>query len=221
MSVNSFKIEKIKADLLNDFGKVFIPQFARSPLKSLSTLVLLFVFIISGIAQNTIELNIGDTVAEFSTLDENGSEWKSENVTSPFLVVYFYPAAMTGGCTKQACAYRDDKASFDELGVTVVGVSGDEVQNLKHFKDSYQLNFRLLSDNEGVISTIFGVPTGKGGSITREIEGENYELVRGITTPRWTYVLDKDRKIIYKNADVDAVEDAKNVKNVIREYLKG
>ncbi len=190
-------------------------------MKRISTFFILFALTFSGMAQNSNELNVGDTITEFSTLDENGTLWESANVSSPFLVVYFYPAAMTGGCTKQACAYRDDKASFDALGVTVVGVSGDEVKNLKHFKDSYQLNFPLLSDNEGVISSIFGVPTGKGGSITREIEGENYLLVRGITTPRWTFVLDKDRKIIYKNADVNAVEDAEKVKKVIQNYLKG
>ena len=190
-------------------------------MKYFLTLVALFVLTISSFAQNTNELNVGDTISEFSTLDENGAIWESAKVSSGFLVVYFYPAAMTGGCTKQACAYRDDKASFDKLGVTVVGVSGDEVPNLKHFKDSYQLNFPLLSDNEGNISRIFGIPTGKGGSITREIEGENYVLVRGITTPRWTFVLDKDRKIIYKNAEVDAVEDAENVKKSIQNYLKG
>ena len=190
-------------------------------MKNLSILFMLFAIVFQSLAQNTTELNVGDTISEFSTLDENGAIWESAKVSSNFLVVYFYPAAMTGGCTKQACAYRDDKASFDALGVTVVGISGDEVKNLKHFKDSYQLNFPLLSDNKGNVARIFGIPTGEGGSITREIHGENYLLVRGITTPRWTFVLDKNRKIIYKNAEVNAIEDAKNVKNVIQNYLKG
>ena len=156
----------------------------------------------------------------FSALDDQSNVWNSSNVKSDFLVVYFYPAAMTGGCTKQACAYRDDKASFDELGVTVVAISGDEVKNLKYFKDSYQLNFPLLSDNEGTISKTFGVPTNKGGEITREINGENFLLVRGITTPRWTFVLNKERKVIYKNAKVNAEEDSKNVKEIIKNYSK-
>ena len=190
-------------------------------MKNLSILCIFITVAFQSLAQNTDELKVGDTISEFSTLDENGDIWESAKVSSSFLVVYFYPAAMTGGCTKQACAYRDDKASFDALGITVVGVSGDEVKNLKHFRDSYQLNFPLLSDNEGNISKIFGVPTGKGGSITREIEGENYELFRGVTTPRWTFVLDKNRKIIYKNAEVNAVEDAKKVKYAIENYLKG
>jgi peroxiredoxin Q/BCP len=183
----------------------------------LATIAFLFITI-HLMSQEIKETKLGDTIAKFSALDDHGNIWKSTNAKSDFLVVYFYPAAMTGGCTKQACAYRDDKASFDALGVTVVAISGDEVGNLKHFKESYQLNFPLLSDNEGNISKIFGVPANKGGEITREINGENFLLVRGITTPRWTFVLNKERKIIYKNAEVNAEEDSKNVKEIIKNY---
>lgn len=187
-------------------------------MKKLATFIAVILITITTMSQNSRELEKGDTVANFSALDDEGNVWKSANVKTDFLVVYFYPAAMTGGCTKQACAYRDDKASFDKLGVTVVGVSGDEVKNLQYFKEAYQLNFPLLSDNEGNISKIFGIPTNKGGEITREIGGENLLLLRGITTPRWTFVLDKNRKIIYKNAEVNAAEDSKNVKEVVENY---
>ena len=180
-----------------------------------------FIFItITLVSQEINEIKLGDKIDDFSALDDQINVWNSSNVKSDFLVVYFYPAAMTGGCTKQACAYRDDKASFDELGVTVVAISGDEVKNLKYFKDSYQLNFPLLSDNEGTISKTFGVPTNKGGEITREINGENFLLVRGITTPRWTFVLNNERKVIYKNAKVNTEEDSKNVKEIIKNYSK-
>jgi len=164
------------------------------------------------------ELKEGDNVANFSALDAEGNLWDSSTVETDFLVVYFYPAAMTGGCTKQACAYRDDKTSFDELGITVVGVSGDDVKNLQYFKEVYNLNFPLLSDNKGVISATFGIPTKKGGEITREINGENLSLFRGITTPRWTFVLNKNREIIFKNAEVNAAEDSKKVKAIIEKY---
>jgi len=179
--------------------------------------MILFITTIS-IAQNNNELGIGDKVSTFTALDENGNVWNSEKVTSNFLVIYFYPAAMTGGCTKQACSYRDDKLTFDKLSATIIGVSGDEVKNLQHFKASYELNFPLLSDNDGTISKTFGVPTSKGGSITREIEGENYLLTRGITTPRWTFILDKNRIIIYKNTSVNASEDSKIIKEVIQSH---
>lgn len=187
--------------------------------KILSALIFSIITLIS-FGQDNISLNLNDRVPAFSGLDDNDNIWESNAVTSDFLVIYFYPAAMTSGCTKQACAYRDDKINFEKLSAIIIGVSGDEVKNLKHFKDSYQLNFPLLSDKEGLISKAFGVPTGKGGAITREIEGENYLLIRGITTPRWTFVLDKDRKIIYKNTQVNAVDDNKKVKEAIKNYLK-
>lgn len=176
-------------------------------------IIILTIITFSSQAQN--EKKLGDKISKFSAIDEEGNTWKSSDIKTDFIVVYFYPAAMTGGCTKQACAYRDDKASFDELGVTVIGVSGDEVKNLKYFKDAYQLNFPLLSDTNGNISTLFGVPTKNGGSITREIGGEEFLLTRSITTPRWTFVLNKERKIIYKNAEVNASEDSKKVKEII------
>jgi peroxiredoxin Q/BCP len=189
-------------------------------MKYILTAALTMAITIIGSAQDSTQLNLNDKVDIFNGLDDNGVNWSSETVKTDFLVVYFYPAAMTGGCTKQACAYRDDKVNFDKLGVTVIGVSGDEVKNLKHFKDSYQLNFKLISDTNGEISKKFKVPTTDGGSINREIEGENYLLVRGITTPRWTFVLDKDRKIIYKNAEVNATEDSKKVKELINSFIK-
>lgn len=189
-------------------------------MKKIISIIALLTLTFSVIAQKPSELKIGDKIAEFSGLDDKGIIWKSTTIKSDFIVIYFYPAAMTGGCTKQACAYRDNKASFDEMGVAVIGVSGDEVKNLKHFKEAYQLNFPLISDNEGSISKTFRVPTSKGGSITREIKGENYLFSRGITTPRWTFILDKDRKIIYKNSQVDAVDDSKEVLKIIKNYVE-
>lgn len=186
-------------------------------MKTIMTFGFLIAFTISGFSQS---LNVGDKVSDFSAVSDNETIWKSADISSEFLVVYFYPAAMTGGCTKQACAYRDNKASFDKLNVTVVGISGDEVKNLEYFKETYQLNFPLLSDNDGSISKLFGIPTNNGGEITREIGGENMLLIRGITTPRWTFILDKNRKIIYKNADVNAAEDSEVVKQVIENYTK-
>ncbi len=190
-------------------------------MKKITSILTLLTLTISVMSQNSNELRIGDQVSEFSGIDDTGVNWKSNTVNTDFLVVYFYPAAMTGGCTAQACAYRDDKATFDKIGATIIGVSGDEVKNLKVFKETSYLNFPLISDNNGAISKTFGVPTKEGGSITREVEGANYLLVRGITASRWTFVLDKDRKIIYKNEEVNAPEDAKKVLEVIKNYKKG
>lgn len=185
-------------------------------MKKITNIIALLTFSITVLAQNQNELNIGDKISDFSGTDETGAPWKSSTVKTDFLVVYFYPAAMTGGCTAQACAYRDDKAAFDKMGATIIGISGDEVKNLKQFKVAEQLNFPLISDSDGEISKTFGVPTKEGGSITREIAGENYLFERGITASRWTFVLDKNRKIIYKNTAVNAAEDSKKVLEVIK-----
>jgi len=187
-------------------------------MKNTLHLIAILLLTISCNTQNTTELKVGDRVPEFSALDDQSADWNSSTIITDFLVVYFYPAAMTGGCTAQACAYRDDKSSFDEMGATVIGVSGDEVKNLKQFKESYQLNFPLLSDTNGNIAKIFSVPTKDGGSITKEFNGDSFELTRGVTASRWTFVLDKDRKVIYKNDQVTAAEDSKNVKDIIKNY---
>tara|TARA_R110001583_G_scaffold82774_1_gene219290 strand:- start:24153 stop:24725 length:573 start_codon:yes stop_codon:yes gene_type:complete len=189
-------------------------------MKKLANIIIILLVAISTSAQNSNELKIGDQVSEFSGIDDTGTNWKSSSIKTDFLVVYFYPAAMTSGCTKQACAYRDAKVAFDKMGASIIGVSGDEVKNLKHFKESYQLNFPLISDNEGFISKIFGVTNSEGGSISRIIKGENYLFTRGITTQRWTFVLDKNRKIIYKNIEVDAAEDSKQVQKIIKNHTE-
>jgi len=188
-------------------------------MKNILQIITILLITISINAQDINELKIGDKINSFTSLDEEGNTWNSSTIKTDFLVVYFYPAAMTGGCTKQACAYRDDKVTFDNLGVSVIGVSGDEVKNLKYFKDTYQLNFPLLSDESGKISKLFGVPTKNGGTIKKEFEGEEFLFTRGITTPRWTFVLNKNMEIIYINSKVNASEDSENVKNIIKDYI--
>lgn len=91
--------------------------FKTKKMKNIITTIALFFTTFYLIAQDSKETKLGDKIADFSAFDDQGNVWKSDAVNSDFLVVYFYPAAMTGGCTAQACAYRDDKASFDELGV--------------------------------------------------------------------------------------------------------
>ena len=157
-------------------------------------------------------LEIGDSVPAFSALDDHGKAWKSTRfLGKKMLLLYFYPAAMTGGCTKQACAFRDDRAKWKEKEVEVVGVSGDEHQNLALFKRAEGLNFTLLSDLDGKMAKAFGVPAGKGGSIDRFVKGEKFTLNRGVTTKRWTFLLSKEGKVLYKNDKVQAARDSEMV----------
>ena len=168
-------------------------------------------------AQETV-LNKGHKVARFKAIADDGSTWKSKKALKKSnLVVYFYPAAMTGGCTKQACAYRDDQEDLTNLNAQVVGVSGDEVKNLELFKMAHNLNFTLLSDPKGEIAKLFGVPVKTGHkTIQREIGGQEYDLSREITTSRWTFVLDQKGKVVYKSTKVNAAEDSKAVMEALK-----
>lgn len=163
-------------------------------------------------AQNTNQLAIGDKAPAFTAKTDDGSTWKlADYVGKKNVVVYFYPAAMTGGCTKQACAYRDAQPAIESANAVVVGISGDNVEGLKLFKKAENLNFTLLSDQTGEIAKSFGVPLKDGGTITREVEGKSYDLVRGATASRWTFIIDKKGNIVYKNEQVDATKDAEAV----------
>ena len=162
-------------------------------------------------------LSVGEKAPEFKALADNGSTWEIKKfLGEKYIVVYFYPAAMTGGCTKQACSYRDHRDDLQSAGVEVIGISGDEIENLRLFKQAENLNFRLLSDENGDIAKAFGVPIGEGGAIKRTIGGTEYELVRGVTAKRWTFIVGKDKKIIYKNESVDAEKDSEEVLNFIK-----
>ena len=166
---------------------------------------------------NLDALEVGDKVPAFVALDEKGNAWSSKNFHGKkLLLVYFYPAAMTGGCTKQACAFRDDKAKWKEREVEVIGVSGDQPENLALFKEAENLNFTLLADPKGKVAKSFGVPAGKGGSIDRFVKGEKFTLNRGVTTRRWTFLVSKEGKLLYKNDKVQAAQDS----SIVLDFLK-
>jgi peroxiredoxin Q/BCP len=164
-------------------------------------------------------LQVGDNAPSFAANDQDGNLWKVEDhLGKRYLIVYFYPAAMTGGCTKQACSYRDQKSRFDDMQVEIVGISGDPVRNLKYFQEAHQLNFTLLSDVSGEIATKFGVPIGEGGMITRSINGQEKNLARMFSASRWTFLISPQGKVVYKDADVNAAEDSQKVMDFVRKH---
>jgi len=162
------------------------------------------------------DVKVGDAAPKFEAPDDTGKAWKSEDhVGKKILVVYFYPASFTGGCTKQACAFRDDMKGFNDKDVEVIGVSGDTVKAQEAFKKFHKLNFTLLADEKGDVAKAFGVPTSKGGTVKQKIDDKDEEFTRGVTAKRWTFVIDKAGKIAFKNTEVKAADDAKAVMDVI------
>jgi peroxiredoxin Q/BCP len=183
---------------------------------------LLFVALMIGVTCSAVSagelLKAGDEAPSFEAKDDTGKDWKStDHVGNKIVVVYFYPADMTGGCTKQACSFRDDKPAWKELGVEVVGVSGDSVENHQLFKQAENLNFALLADPEGEIAKKFGVPTTLGEkSIVRTIGGQEKTLTRGATTQRYTFVIDTDGKIAAAYKVADAAGDSRVVMEIVK-----
>ncbi|NWG86088.1 MAG: peroxiredoxin [Hydrogenophilaceae bacterium] len=99
---------------------------------------------------------VGEAAPEFSLADMDGRMHRLADYRGRWLVLYFYPKADTPGCTKQACALRDDWAEFGRLGVAVLGVSVDSPDELKAFAAKYHLPFPLLSDLSGRTAQAYG-----------------------------------------------------------------
>jgi len=161
---------------------------------------------------------VADKAPEFNANTHAGDLWQTQDHVGhgKYLVVYFYPAAMTGGCTKQACSYRDQATDLEGLDVEVVGVSADSVNNLRLFREAQHLNFTLLSDVNGYIAHQFGVPISKGGSFTTTIDGKEVVLKRPYTFARWTFIIGKDGKILSKDTVVDPSNDSGRALDFLR-----
>jgi thioredoxin-dependent peroxiredoxin len=159
-----------------------------------------------------VVIEVGKAAPEFEAKDDKGDVWKSsEHVGKKIVVVYFYPADLTGGCTKQACGFRDHHAELKAAGVEVIGVSGDSMQNHQLFRKVHALNFPLLADENGTVAKAFGVPLRDGATITRSVDGVEAKLTRGVTASRWTFVIGLDGNIIHKNTTVKAEKDCESV----------
>ncbi|MGD0880426.1 MAG: peroxiredoxin [Acidimicrobiales bacterium] len=100
----------------------------------------------------------GDTAPDFELPDEDGVPRRlSELASSGPVVLFFYPAAMTPGCTIESCHFRDMKAEFEAVGAQRVGISADEVDKQKKFSEKHEFDYPLLSDPDGAVATQFGV----------------------------------------------------------------
>lgn len=177
-------------------------------------------FSLAARAEAESDLKVGDAAPKFESTDDDGKAWKSEDhVGKKIIVVYFYPADCTGGCTRQAQGFRDDMETLTKMGVEVVGVSGDSVANHKVFKKVEKLNFALLADEDGSVAKAFGVPLGKGGEAKNPLDA-GAPLKRNVTAKRWTFIIGKDGKIAMKNTEVKAAEDSKAVLKAV-ESLEG
>src|SRR5690348_11486000 len=104
----------------------------------------------------TPRLEVGDQAPAFSLRDADGNTVSLKDYRGRKVVVYFYPAASTPGCTKQACDFRDNLAELNDAGLDVVGISPDKPEKLAKFRDKEGLTFPLLSDPDRTVLEAWG-----------------------------------------------------------------
>ena len=102
-------------------------------------------------------LPTGIKAPDFTLPDQNGEMRSLSNYQGQKVVLYFYPKDMTGGCTKQACAFGELYPQFEEKGAVIIGVSKDSVASHKRFEEKYALPFILLSDTEKEVIQAYDV----------------------------------------------------------------
>ncbi|PZS15013.1 MAG: peroxiredoxin [Pseudonocardiales bacterium] len=130
-------------------------------------------------------MRTGDDVPDFELPDQDGAPRRLSSLLADGpVVLFFYPAAMTSGCTKEACHFRDLASEFAAAGVQRVGISRDPVAKQKEFADKHSFDYPLLSDASGDVAGIFGVKRGKVGERL------------GAPVKRWTFAIGQDRKVV-------------------------
>jgi len=102
-------------------------------------------------------IDIGDKLPDFTLATDGGGSVSSSDLKGKIVVLYFYPKDDTPGCTKEACAFRDNLPDFSKLDCVILGVSRDDGASHDKFKSKFSLNFPLLSDADGKLCEAFGV----------------------------------------------------------------
>ncbi|GAA2593862.1 peroxiredoxin [Dactylosporangium fulvum] len=150
----------------------------------------------------------GDVVDDFELLDETGTARRlSELLGNGPVVLFFYPAALTRGCTAESCHFRDLAAEFAEVGAQRVGISRDTVERQREFSELHKFDYPLLSDPQGVVADLLGV---------------RRRLPLGpLSTKRMTFVIDTDRRILAViHSEISMNEHADRALQVLRAHAR-
>jgi peroxiredoxin Q/BCP len=131
-------------------------------------------------------LEKGDKAPDFSLEDGGGKTWSLADLRGQKVIVYFYPADDTPGCTAQACDFRDAQTDLSTAGYQVLGVSPQGAASHRKFTDKYSLNFPLLVDADLAMAKAYGVTDDSGA----EFEGKKLRVKRS------TFVIDEDGTLI-------------------------
>jgi len=144
-------------------------------------------------------LEEGSKAPAFTLAADDGSKVKLADLKGSAVVLYFYPADDTPGCTREACAFRDRSAELKKLGAKVFGVSPDDIASHVKFRDKYKLNFPLLADPDHKVADKFGA--------WRE---KNMYGKKSMGIVRSTFLIDKDGVVqrVWRSVKVDGHDAA-------------
>ncbi|MEZ4814345.1 MAG: peroxiredoxin [Bdellovibrionota bacterium] len=164
-------------------------------------LCILFVSLLMPVFCFSTELKVGDEAPLFKVLTHEGNEFDLSSRKGTWTVLYFYPKADTPGCTKQACAFRDNIQKIRNQGADVFGVSADTVKAQSDFHKKHSLNFVLLADAKGEVVKLYGT-----------------KMMILKMSKRWTFIIDPELKIRAIEKDVDPALDAQKVADQIASF---
>ena len=148
-------------------------------------------------------LKVGDSIPSFRAKLTDGREITDKDIKGKWVVLFFFPKAFTPGCTKEVCSIRDGIEKIKSLGAEVYGVSKDKLETQRKFKEKYNLNYELISDEKGEMIKAFGV-SGLFGIAKRK-----------------TFIISPEGKIAYVFDKVKVSEHDVEVAQVLEKLVKG
>ena len=149
-------------------------------------------------------LEAGDPAPEFTLDDQDGATLSLSDLRGRRTVVFFYPAAMTPGCTREACDFRDSVEPLRAAGIEVVGISRDDQAKLQRFRDQEQLTYPLLSDPDHAVHEAYGA-WGEKMNYGKTVEG----VIRS------TFVIDAEGRIEHALYNVKATGHVARVRSLL------
>lgn len=161
---------------------------------------LLSLFGIGGAFANT---KVGELAPDISLKTQEGKDFHLSDQKGKWTVLYFYPKADTPGCTKQACAFRDNIKVLKALNAEIYGVSADTVKQISDFHKKHSLNFTLLADPDAKVVESYGA---------------KMPMIK--MAKRWTFIIGPDLKVKHIEEGVDPVKDADNTAKLIEKLQK-
>ncbi len=180
-------------------------KFRNFYLFYLAVYLLLFVayLIFNTNSEKMKKVEIGSKIPKFELKDQNANLFKIEDVIDKKnLVIYFYPKDDSPGCTKEACAFRDQFEVFADADAMIIGISAQSVESHLAFAQKYRLNYTLLSDSGNKVRKLFGVPTN----------------LFGLLPGRVTYVVDKKGEVVYMfNSQIQVEKHVDEALKVLKE----